>query len=239
MKKFAVVALSLGLLGALPVAQAAAVSVDAGSFVLSYEDTFLPGASVSVSAGVVTFSGLGYSTYVPGYAPGGFNGFVGSFDSYGKPYPIIITAKAGFDIASLTESVSGEFLAKAVGQGSQAGAGAGLVSRWVTLDGADLLGQNSPNQQLAGVTADQVANGNYTVSGSLNIGVPGAIALSALDLIGGVGAIGAYGTVARVSISQYQIGVQTAAAVPEPGALALVLAGVGVVGLKLRRSKQA
>lgn len=233
MKKFAVVALSLGLLGALPVAQAAAVSVDAGSFVLSYEDTFLPGSSVSVNAGVVTFSGLAYEAL----AVNGVSGIYGSFNGYaGLPYPIIITPKAGFDIAGLTESIGGAFRASAGEPDGQAGAIAGLVSRWVKLDGADILGQNTPSQLLANLSAGQTAAGNYNVSGSLNIGSAGAIALSSLELIGGAGAVGQ--STAYLSLAQYQVGVQTTA-VPEPEVLAMVLAGFGVVCMKLRRGKQA
>lgn len=238
MKKFAVVALSLGLLGALPVAQAAAVSVDGGSFVLSYEDTFLPGSAVSVNAGVVTFSGLAYEAL----AVGGLfevNGFYASFNGYaGQPYPIVITPKAGFDIASVTESIGGAFRASAGQPVGQAGAMTGLVSRWVTLNGADLQGQNTPSQLLANLSAGQSAGDAYSVSGSLNIGASGAIALSSLELLGGVGATG-QGSVAYLALNQYQIGVRTATAVPEPEVLAMVLAGFGVVGLKLRRSKQA
>jgi hypothetical protein len=232
-KKFAVIALSLGLLGALPVAQAASVSVDAGSFVLSYEDTFLPSSAVSVNAGVVTFSGLAYEAL----AINGISGIYDSFDGYaGKPYPITITAKAGFDITSVTESISGDFRASAGEPDGMAGALAGFVSRWVKVDGADILGQQTPNQLLAGLRGGQYASGDYTVSSSLNIGVPGAIALSSLELIGNAGAMGQ--STAYLSLKQYQIGVQTATAVPEPGAMALVLAGIAVAGLKLRRGKK-
>ena len=66
MKNVVIAALSAGLLGVLPAAQAASVSIDAGNYVLSYEDTFLTGATVSTSGGDVTFSNLSYNTYALG-----------------------------------------------------------------------------------------------------------------------------------------------------------------------------
>ncbi len=237
MKKFAIAVMSLGLLGALPVAQAASVTVDAGNYFLSYEDTFLPGASVSVAGGVVTFGGLDYSTFAIGDAIPA-NGTIGSFDSYGgKPFPIVITAKTGYALSGLVESVAGDHRAVAGdAQDAQAGVMAGLVSRWVTVNGTDPLGQNTP-YQLVSLASGQASSGAFNATGALAFSTSGPIGLSALDLLAGAGATG-QGSAAYVTLSQYKIGVQTTA-VPEPEVLALVLAGLGVVGYRARRHQQA
>lgn len=230
MNKFAIAALAAGLLGGLASAQAATVSIDAGDYVLSYEDTFLTGATVSASGGVVTFSNLSFNTY----ALGGItevNSSIGSFDSYGgKPFPIVITAKSGLNITGLTESAGGEYRANAVdAQGGLAGAAGGLVSRWVTASGADLLGQNTPNA-VALLQAGESMAGSFLATGSIGFTSSQAIALSALDLIINAGAFGE-GSASYVSLTKYQIGVQTAA-VPEPEVLALALAGLAVLALR-------
>jgi hypothetical protein len=235
-KNVVIAALSAGLLGVLPAAQAASVSIDAGNYVLSYEDTFLTGATVSTSGGDVTFSNLSYNTY----ALGGIletNGVVGSFDSYaGKPFPIVITPKAGVTITGLTETVAGEHRASAAdSQGSQAGVVAGLVSRWVVVNGADMLGQNTP-YTIVSLTAGQSSLGAHSASGSLSFAASQPIGLSALDLLLGAGAVG-QGSAAYASLQQYKIGIQTAA-VPEPEVMALVLAGLGVVAYQRRRQQK-
>ncbi|MBI2733429.1 MAG: PEP-CTERM sorting domain-containing protein [Aquabacterium sp.] len=235
MKKFAIAALSLGLLSAWPVAQAAPVTVDAGNYLLSYEDTFLPGATVSVAGGVVTFGGLDYSTFAIGGSIE-LNGTMGSFDSYlGKPFPIVITAKTGYTLSGLTEWLVGEHRSVAGDeQGAHAGAVAGLVSRWVTVNGTDPLGQNTPYQSLV-LGSGQASAGAFNASGALTFSSSGPIGLAALDLLVGAGAHG-QGSASYVKVGQYQIGAQTTA-VPEPQVLALVLAGLGVVGLRARRHR--
>lgn len=237
MKKFAIAVLSLGLLGALPTAQAAAVTVDAGNYLLSYEDTFLPGATVSVSGGVVTFGGLNYNTSAVGGSVE-VNGTIGSFDSYGSnPFPIVITAKAGYVFSGLVESVSGEHRATAgEAQDAQAGISAGLVSRWVTVEGVEPLGQNTPYTVIP-VGPGQSSSGAFIASGALTFASAGPIGLSAIDLMAAAGATG-QGSSASVSVNQYKIGAQVTA-VPEPEVIALVLAGLGVVGYRTRRHERA
>lgn len=237
MKKFAIAALSLGLLSAGSVAQAASVTVDAGTYLLSYEDTFLPGATVSVAGGVVTFGGLDFGTFAIGGSVE-VNGAVSSFDSYsGKPFPIVITAKSGYSLSGLTESLAGDHRAVAGdSQDAQAGVVAGLVSRWVTVNGTDPLGQNTPYQSVA-LSAGQTSAGAFNASGALAFSSTGPVGLAALDLLVGAGASG-QGSAAYVKVNQYQIGAQTTA-VPEPQVLALVLAGLGVVGMRARRHRAA
>lgn len=244
MKKFAVALLSLGLLGALPAAQAASVTVDAGTYTFSYDDSFLAGSSFSSSGNTFTFSNLGYLASALGGVVD-MNTSGGTFDSYNKPFPIVITPKAGYQITGLSELVSGRYTAAAGSDaGSAAGASGGLVSYWVYANGVTPLGQNTPNQVAFVTDGQNPIGGAYTASGTLDFTpviasehlAPGAVVLSALDLRATALAFGA-GSGADASLNVYQIGVQTAA-VPEPEVLALVLAGLGVVGLRMGRRSQ-
>jgi len=244
-KKIAVAVLSLSLLGALPSAHAAAVSVDAGTFTFTYDDSFLAGASFSSAGGVFTFSGLSYQAAALGDAVTQATSG-GTFDGYfGKPTPILITPKAGYQITGLTESISGRYSAAAgADQGSIAGAAGSAISYWVYQNGVTPLGPNVVSQAAVVFAGDAQIGGNYSVSGSLNFLpviasehlAPGAIILSATDIRASALAFGARSG-AAATLNQYQIGVQTAA-VPEPEVLALVLAGLGVVGLRLGRRNQ-
>jgi hypothetical protein len=245
-KKIAVAVLSLGLLGALPSAQAAAVSVDAGTFTFTYDDSFLAGSSFSSVGGVFTFSGLGYEAVALGdVVPMASSG--GSFDGYfGNPAPILITPKAGYQITGLTESIAGRYLAAAgTEQGNMAGAAGSAVSYWVYQNGVTPLGMNVVSQSGFVSAGDAQVGGTYSASGSLNFLpviaaehlAPGTIMLSATDIRASALAYGA-GSGAAATVNQYQIGVQTAA-VPEPETVALILAGLGVVGLRLGRRNQA
>jgi hypothetical protein len=245
-KKIAVAVLSLSLLGALPSAHAAAVSVDAGTFTFTYDDSFLAGSSFSSAGGLFTFSGLSYeAAALGGVVDQATSG--GTFDGYfGKPAPILITPKAGYQITGLTESIAGRYVAAAgADQGSMAGAAGSAISYWVYQDGVTPVGQHVVSQTGFVFAGDAQVGGSYSASGSLNFLpviaaehlAPGSIMLSFADLRATALAIGA-GSGAVATLNQYQIGVQ-AAAVPEPEVLALVLAGLGVVGMRLGRRNQA
>jgi hypothetical protein len=243
-KKLAIAALSLGLFGA---AQAAPVTIDAGTFELTYRDEYMVGLTLSYANGVFTFSGEGLTAS----AVGGINEYdfsVLPLDSYnGKPFPILLTPKAGYQISGVTESVLGTYSATA-GQGEESSAGvtAGLVSRWVYQNGADMLGQNAPYTIAALLTGGEgSAQGAFIATGyldfqpvlaSLNL-APGTIALSALDGIVAAGAFG-QGSHASGNLTAYRLGVAVTA-VPEPEALGMLLAGLGVVGFSLARRRTA
>ncbi|MGC4062263.1 MAG: PEP-CTERM sorting domain-containing protein [Aquabacterium sp.] len=246
MKKFAVAVLSLGLLGALPAAQAATVSVDAGTFIFSYDDSFLAGSSFSNVGNSFTFGGLGLAAT----SVGGVNELdiaSKSADGYfNVGYPITITAKAGYQIIGLTESVSGRYEAVAgSAQDAMSGLSGSLLSRWVYANGVVPLGQNMPYQTGYVVAGQDGISGEYKASGSLDFlpvitseGLaPGSIVLSSLYLQALAMSHG-NGSGAVATLNQYQIGVQTAA-VPEPESVALLLAGLGVVGAAVvRRNKR-
>jgi hypothetical protein len=206
--------LSLGLLGALPSAQAAAVSVDAGTFTFTYDDSFLAGSSFSSAGGVFTFSGLNYlATAVGNATPTDSSG--GTFDGYyGKPAPILITPKAGYQITGLTESIAGRYAAAAGGeQGSMAGAAGSALSYWVYQNGVTPLGLNVVSRAGFVSAGDAPVGGGYTASASLDFLpviaaehlAPGTIMLSATDIRASVLALGA-GSGATASLNQYQIG---------------------------------
>jgi hypothetical protein len=245
-KKFAVAALSLGLLGALPAAQAATVSVDAGTFVFSYDDSFLAGSSFSNVGNSFTFGGLGLTATAVGDV-NEMDVASKSADGYlGVGFPITITAKAGYQITGLTESVAGRYEAVAgSAQDAAAGLSGSLVSRWVYADGVVPLGQNTPSQVGFVLAGQNGISGTYTASGTLDFlpviaseGLaPGSIVLSSLYLQAFAAAHGT-GSGAVATLDHYQIGVQTAA-VPEPESVALLLAGLAVVGAAaVRRSKR-
>lgn len=245
MNKFAVALLSLGLLGALPAAHAAPVSVDAGTFVFSYDDSFMAGATFSYDAGVFRFSGLDYVAKAYGGSVDTEAALsMGSFNSYeGRPFPISIVAKAGYQVTGLTETVLGSYSLQAgQGEDSVAGASIGLVSRWLYADGVVPLGQNTPFNISPVLSNGQgPVSGAFQASGALDFSsviasehlTPGTVVLSSLDVLAGTGAHNE-GSSAIASMSQYQIGV-VVSPVPEPESLGMLIAGLGLVGVMAGR----
>lgn len=241
--KFVASVLSLALFGALPAAQAASVSVDAGTFVFTYDDSFLPGAAFSHSEGVFSFSNLAMQTYAIG-AELESNG-AGAFFGYDGIAPLYLTPKAGYAIAGVTESISGSFAASPADiEGSTASVGAVFVSRWVQQDGGFLFGQNMGSQIPADLSAGQgVAHGGYQAVGSLDFSAAaaannlpaGAVMLSHLDLVVTAGAQG-LGSGAIGSLDVYRMNVQVVP-VPEPEGMALALVGAGIIGVSTLRRR--
>jgi hypothetical protein len=242
-KKFAVIALSLGLIGALPVAHAAVQTVDAGTFTLTYDDTFLAGSTFSSSGGSFTFSGAlaalaagaPYEATAVAYA--GFNGWNGGV------YPIVLTPKDGYVIAGVAESVAGAF--SIVGGEGQAGVEGGFMSDWKLLNGVENLGVNMRGTQASVGAGESLVNVPFTVGGDLDFAPvmaalqlsPGAVVLSSIDFAFGLSASG-LGASATGTVMQYQLDVKTAM-VPEPESLGLALVGLCMAGFKLGRRKAA
>ena len=236
MNKLAIAALSLGLLATAPATFAAPVTIDAGNFQLTYQDELLAGLTLSYASGVFTVSGAGLTATASGEGQE-FDVAVLPLDSYGgKPFPIILTPKAGFQIAGVTETVKGSYQATA-GQGeSVAGITAGFVSRWVDTNGLDPLWQNTAFT-LGAAEPGQSASGAFEASAFIGFTpvTTRTVALSALDVIVNAAATGA-GSQASGTVTTYQLGVSVTP-VPEPEALALMLAGLGVVGFSLSRRR--
>jgi hypothetical protein len=238
-KKQIIAALSLGFMGAMSGAQAAPVTIDAGNFEITYQDQLLAGLSISFANGVFSISGPG----LPVNAADNGEPVVGelSTNSYSGVFPILLTPKAGYQISGLTESVKGSYSA-AVGEQGMAAVSAGLVSRWVYTNGVEPLGQNTPATIAAFLkTGDAPVQGNFEASGTLDFSTaiselnlaPGTVGLS--DLYVYVGALaGGSGSQASGLLTSYQFGVAVTA-VPEPEAIAMLLAGLGVVGFAMRR----
>jgi hypothetical protein len=238
-KKSAVAALVLGVSSLLSVAQAAPVTVDASTYTLTYDDSFLtvaPGVTPSVTAvgDVVTFSGASVGVGAPLLG----NPFVQvsyGIDSYnGRPFPIILTAKAGYKITSVSEALSGSYygVVSPEAEGS-AMAGTNLNSYWIGDD--DVVLNNGGSNLFLNLTAPGTAQGTYTAGGTLALAPTQRARLSAIDFF--MFATAAGSGMAQSSITRYNLNVQTAA-VPEPETYALVLAGLMVAGVAVRRARQ-
>lgn len=225
------IALSLGLLSAVP-AFAAPVTIDAGNFELTYRDEF--GLNITFANGVFTLNGAGLSVSADAQTPEDSD-YV-AVDSYnGKPFPILITPKAGYQIAGVTESIFGNFSAS-LGQtpGGSASIGASLVSYWVHGVGLDTVVNNEP--LWATTLAAGQMQGSFSATGSVGFGGSnGTVALSALSAYI---AAGVNGGQASGELTTYQLGVAVAP-VPEPETLGLLLAGLGVVGFTMARRRAA
>lgn len=234
MKKFAVAALMLGVSSLMSVAQAAPVTVDAATYTLTYDDSFLSGSpTVGVAGDAVTFGG---ATAVAASPLLGSPSFVSyGIDSYnGKPFPIILTAKSGFKITGLTETVSGLYnAAVSPTAAGTAMSGAGFQSFWVA---NDVVQGNSGNKLLANLSSDAQpfsSTGAYDVTGALSLASSASkVNLSATGFMIFANASGT--GLAQTTLSSYKLNVQTSA-VPEPEMLGLVLAGLGVAAFSLRR----
>jgi len=243
-KKFAVAALSLAVISTMSVAHAAPVIVDAATYTLTFDDSFLGGTpTVNVSGDAVDFSGataVAMSPLLgsPSYAQYGI-------DSYnGRPFPIIVTAKAGYKITGLSESISGEYAAgvDTSSIGDTAMAGAGFQSFWVA---NGTVQSNSASQILADLQVipgrDGVADvtSPYTLTGSLILDAAATnVKLSAIGTGVFAMANGSSFAYAQTSLSNYTVNVQTTA-VPEPEVYGLMLAGLAVVGVSLSRRRTA
>lgn len=245
MKKLAIAALSLGLLGAVSAAHAAPVTIDAGNFELTYQDEFLTGLSLTYADGVFSLTGPGLVANATGGVDAEPSFGILSVNSYTGLFPILLAPKAGYQISGVTESVLGSYSASAgSSEGASAMVSAGLVSRWVYLNGADMLGQNIAGTVAAALAAgDAPVQGSFIATGavdfmpqmaSLNL-APGTVGLSSLDVLVGAGAQG-NGSAAAGTLTTYRLGVAVTA-VPEPEALGLLLAGLGVVGVALGRRR--
>ncbi len=236
MKKFAVAALVLGVSSLMSVAHAAPVTVDAATYTLTYDNSFLAGVpTVGVVGDAVTFSGATAVAASPLLGSPSIASY--SIDSYeGRPFPIILTAKAGFKITGLTETVSGLYnVGVSPTAAGSAMSGAGFQSFWVA---NDVVQGNSGNQLLGSVSSDTqpfTSSGAYDVSGALALASSAdKVNLSATGFMIFANTTGS--ALAQTTLSSYKLNVQTAA-VPEPEMFGLMLAGLGVAAFSLRRHR--
>lgn len=239
MNKIAIAALSLGLLGAMSATHAAPVTIDAGNFEFTYHNEYLAGLSLSYADGFFTLSGPGLLASATGGANEVDVQGLSSSSVSSSFLPIVLTPKAGYQISGVTESVLGYYSAS-VGQSVDGSASviAGLVSRWANVSGMEFLGMNVPVATAAVLTdGDAPAQGSFIGTGSLDFLptmaslnlAPGAVALAALDVVVGAAASG-NGSQASGVLTAYRLGVAVTP-VPEPQAIGMLLAGLGVVGV--------
>ena len=229
MKKFATTALSLLMLGVVSLAHAVPVVVDAGTYTLTYDSSFLAIApTVAVSGDAITFSDANAGLFVNGDEEQSLVAYLDSYD--GNPFPILLSAKSGYIITGLTETLSGQFKF-GVNNGS-AHAGAGVMSFW---GAGGVLKTNSGFVLLADINAGHVG-GSYDAFGSMTFYTPTQnAALSAITLSMSAQTSGD-GT-GHITADSYRLNVQTTA-VPEPELLTLLLAGMGVVGFRVNRNRK-
>ena len=219
-------------------ANAVPVTIDAGNYLLTYDTSFLPTVSVDASGGV-TFSGASLLASDSGDAtPTSYA--VASADSYGSnPTLISITAKAGYTITGLTESVLGSYTDSNDGVSGYAVSSAAFSSFWLSDSNVQWNNAGTVVGLAQALSGQQTVSGSYTVSSALDLtGSTSFLQLSAISLMASADAVG--GSYASTSLSGYLLNVQTTTSVvPEPESLGLVLAGLGIVGVRLSRRRGA
>ena len=221
---------------------AAATSAQAGTATvgnvsISWDDAFLGGVTVTQQGGELVFSDFNFEAYMKGAT--GVTTPTVSTNAYGDPQPVLtITALSGV-LNTVTQTVSG-YSFGAVSSNALAVAKTNLITYWTNAaDATQLAG----GQQISGAmpiahmpgTDEAIYEDPYSFTQTVNLGSAGVksanlstLTLSLFALVQGEGAAG-------VNATEYRIGATTAAAVPEPEAIAMMLAGLGVVGLRLRR----
>jgi hypothetical protein len=220
-------------------ANAVPVTIDAGTYLLTYDDSFMPTVTVGAGGGV-TFSGASLLASDAGDAtPTSYA--VASLDSYGSnPILITVTAKAGYTITGLTESILGNYTDSNNGVSGYAVSSAAFSSFWLTSSDVQWNNAGTVVGMAQALSGKQTVSGTYTVSGALDLaGATSLLQLSAISLMASADAVG--GSYATTSLSSYLLNVQTSATsvVPEPESLGLVFAGLGIVGLQLARRRGA
>ncbi len=238
MKKFSAIALVLGMSSVMSAVNAAPVTVSAATYTLTYDDSFLSGVpALAIVGDAVTFSGATAVASSPLLGAPSVTAY--AIDSYdGKPFPIMLAAKAGFSITGLTETISGLYNASVSSTATgNAQSGASFQSYWVA---NNVVQGNSGSQLLANLSSDtqpSSATGSYDASGVLALAsASDKVNLSATGLTIFADASGS--GLAQTTLSSYKLNVQTAA-VPEPETLSLAMVGLGIALFSIRRQGKA
>jgi len=217
---------------------AQAGSATVGNVLISWDDAFLGGVTVTQSGGELVFSNFSFEAYMKGGT--GATAPAVSTNAYGDPLPVLtITALSGV-LDTVSQTVSGYAFGYA-SSASLAVAKTNLITYWTNAaDATELAG----GQQISGAmpiahmpgTDEAIYEDPYSFTQIVNLSSAGVksanlstLTLSLFSLVQGEGNVG-------VNATEYRIGATTvAAAVPEPEAIAMMLAGLGVVTLRLRR----
>lgn len=219
-------------------ASAAIQSVDAGSYIFSYDDSFwgtnIPfGPVFSQSGNTFTFSNLGYEASENGLRSGDKVGYYN--DSTYDPV-ISVLAKANYRVEAITLGATGQ-LSTTIGASQQASASADaqLVAYWNSWSGPYVLAQTYSQKD---------RSDTYGVNGSYNIGDTvffeddqKQVALTFYGINGNVTANG-LGSTGRSTFDTSYFTVQVSA-IPEPASYAMVLAGLAIVGAMGRRRSRS
>jgi hypothetical protein len=213
-------------------AGAAVQSVDAGNYTFSYDDSFWGLASGTVfgqSGNTFTFSQLGYSASATGLRRGEN---ASEFADWANGGALSIQAKSGYQIQSIVSGAVGSIATTMGGSaGAYASVEANTFSQWNNSEG--FSSDTTIFSEKTGSGSLGAANGSYQVSGITHFGGVQRADLTYYQTSGSATVAG-LGSSASATHDGAYFTVQVSA-VPEPDTSAMFLAGLGVIGLLVRR----
>ncbi len=228
-------------------AQAAMVTKDLGDVSVTVDESFLSAFSFQALGSELVISTEKFNAAAPS---GGldFNFLSGAYDPSGLPgaaWMVVTSNTSDLVITGLKETVSGIYSGRvAAGSANTAAAGLDFVSNWSPAGVAVPLftPANGNGVQVLALTGDISAasdEGSFKVSASSSFGGQSSVAMTSFFV--GLGAVISGNASASISATQYRVSFTTAdaTAVPEPENVALILAGLGVVGMRLSRRAKA
>ncbi|MEY4766670.1 MAG: hypothetical protein RI907_3343 [Pseudomonadota bacterium] len=236
---------ALALFGA-HAAQAVVITTgDLGHYTITIDTSFFEATNVHAEAGGLTLgtSGYGVMAASDGARVGQFARNYGYADGEtASPVLITINAASGYVVTGVTESLIGTAYSNASVAGSVAKGILNYDSRWKSsANGGETFASNDgPLQALVidavGVSPETLRDFNLKLTTSFGNLAGATVTMSDASLTMLAKVIGG-GAVSDFGLDKYKLNV-TVSAVPEPESLALLLAGVGVVGLTMNRRKQ-
>jgi hypothetical protein len=228
-------------------AQAAMVTKDLGDVSVTVDESFLSAFSFQALGSELVISteafnasapsgGLDYSVVSKAYDPSGLPG---------SAWMVVTSNTSDLVITGLKESISGIYSGRvAAGSTNTAAAGLDFASNWSPANVAVPLftpanGASSQVLDLSGASGSDAIESSFKVSASSSFSGQSSVAMTSfiVNLLGVVSGNAA----GSISATQYRVSFTTAdaTAVPEPENVALILAGLGVVGLRLSRRAKA
>ncbi len=228
-------------------AQAAMVTRDLGDVSVTVDESFLSSFSIQAQGNELVINteafnaaapsgGLDYSIVSAAYDPSGVPG---------SAWMVVTSNTSDLVITGLKESISGIYSGRvAAGSTNTAAAGLDFVSNWSPAGVAVPLftpanGASSQVLDLSGASGSTAVESSFKVSASSSFSGQSSVAMT--SFLVNLGAMISGNASGSISASQYRVSFTTAdaTAVPEPQNVALILAGLGVVGLRLSRRAKA